>query len=121
MLGALFFARDTLHIALAAARSFASAAALRHVSSSYVFVRILASGFCLHIHMVAFENVMIAPKSQIPRLTVQQCEAKVSECRAMALAAPKPEDRVMLEQMAEIWTRLRDEIAARAEPSSQAG
>lgn len=54
---------------------------------------------------------------QIPRLTIEQCQAKVTECQAMARAAQKPEDRVMLEEMAQIWGRLRDEIATRVTSS----
>lgn len=44
--------------------------------------------------------------------TPEQCQARIDEFTAMAKAASKPEDRVQLEQMAELWRRLYDQAVA---------
>ena len=43
-------------------------------------------------------------------LTFDECKAKAEECRDMARRAEKPEQRTMLEHMAETWERLCAEI-----------
>ena len=40
------------------------------------------------------------------RLTIEECHAKIAECREMAQRARRPEHRVMLEHMAETWERI---------------
>ncbi len=40
------------------------------------------------------------------RLTLEECLAKVAECRDLAKRAASPEHREMLEKMAEMWAEL---------------
>ena len=44
--------------------------------------------------------------------TPAQCQAKIDEFTAMANAAIKPEDRLQLDQMAELWRRLYEQAVA---------
>jgi hypothetical protein len=46
-------------------------------------------------------------------MTYEQCTAKVAECDAMARQARALEDRLALEQLVEIYKRLRDETAVK--------
>jgi hypothetical protein len=40
------------------------------------------------------------------RLTLEECHAKVAECRAMAKRTHDPAHKLMLEHMAETWERI---------------
>jgi hypothetical protein len=44
--------------------------------------------------------------SESKRLTVEECHAKVAECRGMARRAHIKEHKVMLDHMAETWERI---------------
>jgi hypothetical protein len=44
------------------------------------------------------------------RLTLEDCHAKVAECRRMARRVSIEAHRVMLEHMAETWERICQEI-----------
>jgi len=49
-------------------------------------------------------------KDQPTKLTIEQCRAKIAESLAMARQARKVEDRIVLEELAEMWSRLAAEI-----------
>jgi len=44
------------------------------------------------------------------RLTIEECHAKVAECRAMAKRALNPEHRVMLDHMAKTRDRICEDL-----------
>ena len=44
------------------------------------------------------------------RLTLEECHAKVAECRDMARRALNPNHRVMLEHMAQTWERICEDL-----------
>ena len=44
------------------------------------------------------------------RLTLEECHAKVAECRDMAKRARDPDHRVMLEHMAQTWQRICEDL-----------
>ena len=48
------------------------------------------------------------------RLTLEECHAKVSECREMARRAYISEHRVMLEHMAQTWERICEDLKKKA-------
>jgi hypothetical protein len=47
---------------------------------------------------------------EVKRLTVEECHAKVAECRDMARRARDPSHRIMLEHMAETWERICEDL-----------
>ena len=44
------------------------------------------------------------------RLTLEECHAKIAECRDMARRADAQSHRVMLEHMAETWERICEDM-----------
>jgi len=47
---------------------------------------------------------------QAKRLTPEECDSKVAECRELAKHARDPNHQVMLNHMAETWARIREDL-----------
>ena len=44
-------------------------------------------------------------------ITIEECHAKVAECRALSMRAVDPAHKVMLEHMADTWARICADLA----------
>jgi len=45
------------------------------------------------------------------KLTLEECHAKIAECRSMAQRASQQDHRVMLNHMAETWQRICEDLS----------
>ncbi len=52
----------------------------------------------------------MAESAKPTRLTAAQCREHASVCQRMATVATRPEHRIMLEKMAETWSRTATDV-----------